>query len=87
MMVVVFVPALAAEASDEMRTAASAHSFVLLEVLTHFDHHLAHALQSLDRFAEFCDGELKRYRKIVSNGYSGTVAIPPSVRSMLLTRF
>jgi hypothetical protein len=89
-MVAVFVPALAAEASDEMRTAASAHAFVLLdelEMLTHSDHHIAQGLQSLDIFAEFCERDLKRYRTIMNKDYGGPVAILPSVKAIQLIHF
>jgi hypothetical protein len=89
-MVAVFVPALAAEAFNEMRTAGFVHSFMLpdeFEILTHTDCHFVQELEVLDRFAEFCGGKLKHYKKVMSNDYRGPVAILPSVMVMQLTRF
>jgi hypothetical protein len=90
LLVAVFVPAMAAEASDTMRTAASAQSFVLLdelEILTHSDHNLATTLQTLDIFTEFCRRELKGYRKIMSHDYGGPVQAVPVFRTALFAGF
>jgi hypothetical protein len=71
-----FVPAMAAEATDGMRTAASAHCIALLDELSRSRKtmpELDRALKPVEMFGEFCRTNLPNYRKISRDPYGGPV--------------
>jgi hypothetical protein len=85
-----FVPAMAAEASDSIRSAALAHCFELLDELTRCTQRmpeLDRELKKVDIFAEFCRTYLPKFRRVSRSEYGGMIQTVPVNRFSALSVF